>query len=438
MTERPIFGYHSAKGRIGTKGVPNRGEFQTMNTRFPFSRRLLFVQGLAFLAGCRSIADLPTLLLDRDETDDDHLLNVGGEVAEIRTTHDWRFMAVRARTRRDADVTTDGEGASRLGTNLTLYNIEFQHPLPCPNYGLDLFENPTALAFGPKSDSCYVVSGFSAYGPNAGRVAVDRVILSPPKKGDPQPFHLEDPDWNDALLSPAADWLAVQTKEGVWSFRDLTADPVKEVCFPETYRPKSEDRQTAVSRVLAISPDGTLAAALMAPTPDSGDERNQTIAIWDLSTARSIPIDKAKKLPLEALFVSEFQIRDNAAGRICAFSPDGRMLAVRNKQKYVGIWQTAGGKILAEFGEHRQPVTALQFTPNNAKLVVGTGGNFGRLLVWDVRKGKLLRTYNDPAKESRKITAIQVSPDGNLVYFGNDRGNVNQWEYQATSEATKG
>ena len=113
------------------------------------------------------------------------------------------------------------------------------------------------------------------------------------------------------------------------------------------------------------------------------------------------------------------------------------MLAVRNKQKYVGIWQTAGGRILAEFGEHRQPVTALQFTPNNAKLVVGTGENFGRLLVWDVRKGRLLRTYNDPAKESRKITAIQVSPDGNLVYFGNDRGNVNQWEYQSASEAKK-
>ncbi len=409
-----------------------------MNKRFPFSRRLFLVQGLAFLAGCRSITDLPTLpFLDREEAGNAPLLNVGGEVAEIRTTNDWRFMAVRARTRHGADALSDGGGTLRLGTNLSLYNIEFQRPLPCPNYGLDLFENPTALAFTPKAESCYVVSGGSVSGSGGGHVSVDRVTLAPPQKGAPEPFRLEDPEWIDAILSPAADWLAVQTKEGVWSFRDLTADPVKEVCFPETYPSQSGECQTAVSRVLAISPDGMLAAALMAPPPGSGEERNQTIAVWDLSTARSIPIEKAKKLPLEALFVSEFHIRDNAAGRICAFSHDGQMLAVRNKQKYVGIWQTAGGRILAEFGEHRQPVTALQFTPNNAKLVVGTGENFGRLLVWDVRKGRLLRTYNDPAKESRKITAIQVSPDGNLVYFGNDRGNVNQWEYQSASEAKK-
>ena len=408
------------------------------NKRFSFTRRFFLVQGLALLAGCRSLSDLPTLpFLGRDDEGNASLLNVGGEVAEIKTTNDWRFMAVRARTRLDGSSSPDGGEELRLGTNLSLYNIEFQRPLPCPDYGLDAFENPTALAFTPKAEACYVVSGVSAREPRAGSVAVDRVPLAPPKKGNPEPLHLEDSSWIDALLSPAGDWLAVQTKEGVWSFRDLSADPIKEVCFPETYRPKSEERETHVGRVLAISPDGKLAAALMAPRPGSGEEQNQTIAIWDLSTARSIPIEKAKKLPLEALFVSEFHIRDNAAGRICAFSHDGQMLAVRNKQKYVGIWQTAGGKILAEFGEHRQPITALQFTPNNAKLVVGTGENFGRLLIWDVRKGRLLRTYNDPAKESRKITAIQVSPDGNLVYFGNDRGNINQWEYQSTSETKK-
>ena len=405
--------------------------FRMTRKSFPFGRRFFLVQGLALLAGCRSLTDLPTLpFLDRQDGENDSLLNVGGEVTEIRTTNDWRFMAVRARTR-------GGDGDLRLGTNISLYNIEFQHPLPCPNYGLDTFDNPIALAFSPKAEAWYVVSGGSVSGLGSGSVSVDRVPLAEPKKGNPEPFHLEDSSWNDALLSSAGDWLAVQSKEGVWSFRDLSADPVKEVCFPETYRSKSEEIETHVSRVLAISPDGKLAAALMAPRPGSGEEQNQTIAVWDLSTARSIPIEKAKKLPLETLFVSEFHIRDNAAGRICAFSNDGQMLAVRNKQKYVGIWQTAGGKVLAEFGEHRQPITALQFTPNNTKLIVGTGENVGRLLIWDVRKGRLLRTYNDPAKEGRKITAIQVSPDGNLVYFGNDRGNINQWEYQSTSETKK-
>ena len=404
--------------------------------RFPFSRRAFLVQGLALLAGCRSLPNLPPLPFHDREEDGENapLLNVGGEVSEIRTTHNWRFMAVRSRTRNDDAA---GTSVPMFGTNLSLYNIEFQRPLPCPEFGFDTFENPAAVAFTPKAEACYVVSGASGYGPGAGNIAVDRIPLAPPKKEKIEPFHLEDPDWIDAFLGPAGDWLAVQTKEGTWSFRDLLSDPIKEVRFPETYQSKSGETETRVARVLAISPDGMLAAALMAPAPGSGEEQNRTIAVWDLSTARSIPVEKAKKLPLEALFVSEFRIRDNASGRICAFSYDGQMLAVRNKEKYVGIWQTAGGRILAEFGEHRQPVTALQFTPNNAKLVVGTGGNNGRLIVWDVRKGRLLRTYNDPAKESRRITAIQTSPDGNLVYFGNDRGNVNQWEYQSKSEMKK-
>ena len=98
-----------------------------------------------------------------------------------------------------------------------------------------------------------------------------------------------------------------------------------------------------------------------------------------------------------------------------------------NKQN-AGIWQRTENS----GGVRRTPtITALQFSPNNTKLVVGTGGNTGRLILWDVRKGQLLRTYNDPEKKSRKITAIQISPDGSLVYFGNDRGNVNQWEYQS-------
>ncbi len=408
--------------------------------RFHFSRRLFLVQGASLLAGCRSLTELPPLpFLEKEEGNSTSLLNVEGEVTEIKTTNDWRFMAVRARTR-PVGSETEENGGFQPGNTLSLYNIEFQRPLPCTDYALEAYENPLGIAFTPKTKECFIVSGASAWNAALDKgIAVDRIVLSSPgkKKGPAKPFHLQDPSWIDALISPGGDWIAVQNREGTWSFRDLTEDPVKEVCFPESYKSKTEERETHVSRVLAISPDGMLAATLMAPSPETGGGQDQTIAVWDLSTAHSIPVEKAKKLPLEALFVSEFHIRDNAAGRICAFSHDGQMFAVRNKQKYVGIWQTASGKILSEFGEHRQPITALQFTPNNTKLVIGTGENSGRLILWDVRKGRLLRTYNDPEKRSRKITAIQVSPDGNLVYFGNDRGNVNQWEYQSESEVKK-
>lgn len=396
---------------------------------FRVSRRLFLAQSLALLAGCRSLSRLPQLPFgDRPDREKAPLLEFDGAVAGIRTTSDWRYMAVRLQSRGPGAA----EGASAAEQNqILLYNIEFQTPIPHHEEQIAAIENPISIAFTPKTGICYIAQS----GGVQGGISVDRFELAQKKKKETlPPFHLHDDAWIDALLSPSADWLAVRYRDGHWEFRDLTADPVKEVCFPETYDSGSGARPVSVSRVLAVSPDGMLAAVLMNPSEKNGGGQNQTIAIWDLSTAHSIPAEKAKKLPLEALFVSEFRICDNAAGRICAFSPDGKMFAVRNKQKYVGIWQAASGKILSEFGEHRQPVTALQFTPNNAKLVVGTGENFGRLVLWDVRKGRLLRTYNDPEKNSRRITAIQTSPDGNLVYFGNDRGKLGQWEYQSKLE----
>lgn len=397
------------------------------------SRRLFLAQTLTLLAGCQTLQELPVLhFLDKEGQGDHSLFSADGVITEIKTTGDWQFMAIRYRKRTWEAGSLEGR-VSPSDNGLLLYNIEFHVPTPCKEYTLDSFENPFAFAFTSKGDACYVVSDIPASAGAIGKgLSVDKIRLSSKKKdSDSHDFHLEDPEWIDAVLSPTGDWLAVQYQTGEWQFRDLTVDPIKEVRFPETYESKSGEHPIKVSRVLAISPDGALAAVLMCPSSENGGGRNQVITIWDLSTARRIPVDKAKKLPLEALFVSEFHVRDNAAGRVCAFSPDGKMFAARNKQKYVGIWQTANGKILAEFGEHLQPITALQFSPNNTKLVVGTGGNTGRLILWDVRKGQLLRTYNDPEKKSRKITAIQISPDGSLVYFGNDRGNVNQWEYQS-------
>ena len=410
------------------------------NNPYQFSRRLFLTQTLALLAGCRSLSHLPPLPFgDRQADTQRPLLEFDGTVADIQTTADWRFMAVRVQNRLSGAAEMK-ETASPEQNRTFLYNIEFQTPIPCPEYKIEEIEDPVSFAFAPKKDVCYVVQGASSGNPAPyGRITLDRFELARKKKdsNNAPTFHLEDESWIDAFLSPAADWLAARYKDGHWEFRDLTADPVKEVCFPETYESKSGSHQAGISRVLAFSPDGMLAAALMNPSAENGGGQYQTITIWDISTAHAIPPEKAKKLPLEALFVSEFHIRDNAAGKVCAFSPDGKMIAVRNKQKYVGIWQTASGKILAEFGEHRQPVTVLRFTPNNTKLIVGTGENRGRLILWDVRKGRLLRTYDDPEKSSRRITAIQVSPDGNLVYFGNDRGEVGQWEYQSKSETKK-
>lgn len=396
-------------------------------------RRLFLTELLLMTAGCHSMAPLPRLpFVNKDEEAHHALLTVEGSVTEIRTTSDWRFMAVLyQKNRRETDEENWGNVSQNGG--LKLYNMEFQSPIPFPEAELERIYNPFAVAFGQRGDSCFIAYGsrFHNLDPTASSfpLSVEKVSLTG-KNGEVIQIVSEREKWNDVVLSPRGDWLGTQNEEGGWELIDLT-DPKKRVVFPDACETEDGKKEIDVSRVLTFSPDGELVAVLLAPSEAERVSRNQTIAIWDLSTARKIPLNKAKRLPLEALYVSEFAIRDSMAGRIAVFSPDGRMIAVRNKRNYVGIWQTAGGRMLSEFGEHRQPVTALKFSPSNTKLAVGTGEATGRIVLWDVRKGTILRTYDDPEKKGKKVTAVEFSPDGNLVYFGNDRGSVKQWEYQA-------
>lgn len=396
-------------------------------------RRLFLIEGLsALLAGCQSLHELPKIpFREKEGKSKETLFNVEGSVSEIQTTSDWRFMAIRHRARTWGAVDINQETEPQ-NNGLDLYNIEFQTPLPCSDISLDSMENPFAVAFTRKGEKCLVASGFQQgckkHRERQVPIRIEEISLSKKRKETKNSLlQMEDEEWIDLVIAPHGDWFAAQYKDGHWEFRDLNTDPVREVVFPEKYESKAGIRETQIARVLAFSPDGAFAAALMTPGM-SDDTRNQTVSIWDLSTARSVPSDKAKKL--EALFVSEFPVSDNTAGRICAFSHDGQMFVIRNKEKYADIRQTASGKLLLELGEHKQPITAVQFSPNNTKLVIGTGEEFGRLVLWDVRKGRLLRTFDDPETKSRKITAVQFSPDGSLIYFGNDRGNVAQWEYQ--------
>ncbi|MDO5567543.1 MAG: hypothetical protein Q4G59_12855, partial [Planctomycetia bacterium] len=259
-------------------------------------------------------------------------------------------------------------------------------------------------------------------------------------------------------LSQDAHWIACLGRDGNWSLIDRN-EPKRVVVFPEievevaseTFETKQK-KKCCVTEILCFSPRNDLVATLVSDlvpnnqqslqasqTQDS-DLQNEakpeeqgvyrTIVIWDLLVAGTLKLEDAKKLPLEAIKVSTFRAKDGIERRRCAFSDNSTMIAVRSKSKYVGVWQTANGQLFAELGEHDERITSLAISPNNLKLVVGTGETKGRLVQWDIRKETIDRIYEDPDPEVTKITAVTFSPDGYTVLFGTDTGVIKSWQVE--------
>lgn len=187
--------------------------------------------------------------------------------------------------------------------------------------------------------------------------------------------------------------------------------------------------------ILAISESGNLVATLISDggeawedyiLPDSPPSIARTIVIWDLKVVSSINYQKLE-IPLEAIEVARFVVEDGIEPRKCVFSKSETMIAVRSKSRYVGIWETASGKLLSELGEHKQNIRAIDFSPNNLKIVVGTGGERACLVLWDIRKETVHRIYEERNPDVKNITTVTFDPDSRIVYYGNDCGEVKSW-----------
>jgi WD40 repeat protein len=81
-----------------------------------------------------------------------------------------------------------------------------------------------------------------------------------------------------------------------------------------------------------------------------------------------------------------------------ALSPDGKMLALAERQLTIRLWSVADRKDIRAFpigGPRDAYISQLAFSPNGKELAVGGSG---RLETWEVESGKLRRTFNNPVK----------------------------------------
>jgi len=165
---------------------------------------------------------------------------------------------------------------------------------------------------------------------------------------------------------------------------------------------------------LAVAPSGkVLATASM----------DHTFRLWELPSGRELRSPGQGLYPVEAV----------------QFSPDGRYLAaVTHGGKKVGIWNTAGTKLLQQIEASQLQFTGCAFAPDSKALALGVLGQSRSVQMWDPATGKLLRTVGSSGPEEgwTGVTCVAFSPDGRFVAAGvmDFVSNIRVWDLATGKE----
>ncbi|MFL5339302.1 MAG: hypothetical protein ACJ8F7_03965 [Gemmataceae bacterium] len=157
--------------------------------------------------------------------------------------------------------------------------------------------------------------------------------------------------------------------------------------------------------VLLFSPDGKSLFAL-------GRGKEHTAVVWDVPAGR----ERARWAVATTM--------EQRRAAMCAFSPNGDVLAMGGDDGVVRLWNKATGNLKKKFGANAEKVRALAF--RGEELVAG--GRDNQVRVWDPAAGRELRTMNGHASS---VEAVAVSPDGSKIASAGQDGVMRIWDAAA-------
>ncbi len=131
------------------------------------------------------------------------------------------------------------------------------------------------------------------------------------------------------------------------------------------------------------------------------------------------------------------------AVRAVALTPDGRHVVSGSDDGTIRVWdQLSGLPVRTHEVEDRQQVFAVAVTPDNLQIVSGDAK--GTVRVWDRSGERPVRTLTDPSEQDRttvkwevgrpvaawnkRVLAVAVTPDGDLILTGGDDGRIRVWD----------
>ena len=162
---------------------------------------------------------------------------------------------------------------------------------------------------------------------------------------------------------------------------------------------------------VAFSPNGTTLAAGDATTGVyANDVTNGVVRLWNVATGKPI---------------TTFADPSSQGALSLAFSPDGKTLAVGDRDGATYLWNVATGKLIrAPFVDpNSQGINGVAFSPDGSTLAVSDTN--GCTYLWKVATGKRITTLIDPG--SQGVDAVAFSLDGKTLATGDDNGHIYLW-----------
>jgi WD40 repeat protein len=150
---------------------------------------------------------------------------------------------------------------------------------------------------------------------------------------------------------------------------------------------------------LAFSPDGKLLAyrfssAQLGDRPEPAPLPSR-IDIWNPHTRE---------------LVKTLKFDDGAPG--IRFSPDGGLLAFKEEEKGIRLWNVLTDETIQRFGgEEAQTICSPAFHPDGEVLASGSNDYTNTIRIWSVQTGKCLRVLETPAAAN----CVAFSPDGSML-----------------------
>ncbi|MFN0168115.1 MAG: WD40 repeat domain-containing protein [Bryobacteraceae bacterium] len=156
--------------------------------------------------------------------------------------------------------------------------------------------------------------------------------------------------------------------------------------------------------VMCFSPDGS---ALAAGSYDAD------LRVWNARNGELVRL-------IDDLPVSMFAL---------SFSPDGKHLAAAGVDRTVYLWDTGSWKIARKLTGQPEMISALAFSPDGRFLVTGgfnvlTSRHPVKVIVWEIRSGKMVRTMEAP----HRVSSATFSPDGKRVAAAYGDKAVSVWQ----------
>jgi WD40 repeat protein len=192
---------------------------------------------------------------------------------------------------------------------------------------------------------------------------------------------------------------------------------------------------------LAFLPDGQ--------TLVSGGWGTRDARLWEVATARELPAFARHENNVGCVAVSrdgrtfassaeKVRVFDLASrkelrafpvwGNWLALSPDGKAVALLNKERAVSVVEVATGIEKHRFQGHKGEPCRFAFSPDGALLA--TGCHQGEVRVWDLATEKAIRVW----AHRSSVTGVAFAPDGNSVAASFDQQHVCVWSMQTGKE----